>query len=100
MVDVKKILIYVLFMNPTKRNIATSKEWKGLKPPWIGTKNIWGLFYKVGLLYEDVYNKIKSIKGSEWTEAFAEEVYNNVKKRKYFITNLGKCTQGCKRIIR
>ncbi len=60
--------------------------------PWIGTKNIWGLFYKAGLLYEDVYNKIKSIKGSEWTEAFAEEVYNNVKKCKYFITNLGKCT--------
>ena len=75
------------------------KRMERFEAPWIGTKNIWGLFYKVGLLYEDVYNKIKSIKGSEWTEAFAEEVYNNVKKRKYFITNLGKCTQGCKRII-
>ena len=24
--------ICFVFMNPTKRNIATSKEWKGLKP--------------------------------------------------------------------
>ena len=36
---------------------------------------------------------IKRIKGSEWTEEFADEVYSNVKKHNYFITNLGKCTQ-------
>ena len=85
--------ICFVFMNPTKRNIASSKDWKGLKAPWIGTKNIWDLFYKVGLLDEDIYNNIKSIKGSEWTEEFADEVYSNVRKHKYFITNLGKCTQ-------
>ena len=28
------------FMNPTRRNIASFKNWKGLKSPWIGTKNI------------------------------------------------------------
>ena len=85
--------ICFVFMNPTGRNIASSKEWKGLKSPWIGTKNIWDLFYSLDLLDEEVYLKIKSIKGSEWTEEFAEEVYGNVKKHKYFITNLGKCTQ-------
>ena len=85
--------ICFVFMNPTKRNIASSKEWKGLKSPWIGTKNIWNLFYELKLLDEDIYNRIRSIKGSEWTEEFAYEVYNNVKKHKYFITNLGKCTQ-------
>lgn len=85
--------ICFVFMNPTKRNIAASKKWKGLKSPWIGTKNIWNLFYEIKLLDENVYNKIKSIKGSEWTEEFALEVYDNVKKHKYFITNLGKCTQ-------
>ena len=42
---------------------------------------------------EKIYNKIKSIKGSEWTEEFASEVYSDVEKHKYFITNLGKCTQ-------
>ena len=85
--------ICFVFMNPTKRNIASSKEWKGLKSPWIGTKNIWSLFYDLGLLDKDVYDKIRSIKGSEWTEEFADLVYENVKKYKYFITNLGKCTQ-------
>lgn len=85
--------ICFVFMNPTRKNIASNKEWKGLKSPWIGTKNIWDLFYSTGLLDECIYRKIKTIKGSEWTIEFADEVYDNVKKHKYFITNLGKCTQ-------
>ena len=85
--------ICFVFMNPTKRNIASAKSWKGLKSPWIGTKNIWDLFYKLDLLDEDIYVKIKRIKGPDWTEEFANEVYDNVKKHRYFITNLGKCTQ-------
>lgn len=85
--------ICFVFMNPTGRNIASNKDWKGIKSPWIGTKNIWNLFYKLGLLDEDIYNKIRSIKGSEWTIEFASKVYENVEKHKYFITNLGKCTQ-------
>ena len=85
--------ICFVFMNPTGRNVASDKSWKGLKSPWIGSKNIWDLFYEVRLLDEDIYFKIKSIKGKDWTEEFASEVYNNVKKHKYFITNLGKCTQ-------
>ncbi|MCI9177505.1 MAG: hypothetical protein HFJ28_02770 [Clostridia bacterium] len=85
--------ICFVFMNPTGKNIASSKEWKGIKAPWIGTKNIWDLFYKLQLMDEKIYKKIKEIKGYEWTEEFAKEVYENVKKHKYFITNLGKCTQ-------
>ncbi len=82
-----------VFMNPTGRNIASSKDWKGLKSPWVGTKNIWDLFYELNMLDADIYYRIKNIKGKEWTEEFADEVYQNVKKYKYFITNLGKCTQ-------
>ena len=85
--------ICFVFMNPTRRNIASNKDWNGIKSPWIGTKNIWDLFYAVDLLDDDIYNKIKNIKGSEWTPDFALEVYENVEKHKYFITNLGKCTQ-------
>lgn len=85
--------ICFVFMNPTGRNIASFKTWKGRKSPWIGTKNIWNLFYKLDLVDEEIYNKIRSIKGSEWTEEFADEVYEDVEKHKYFITNLGKCTQ-------
>ena len=85
--------ICFVFMNPTGRNIASSKEWKGLKSPWIGTKNVWDLFYEINLIDKDIYDEIKSIKGSEWTYEFAEKVYENVQKHKYFLTNLGKCTQ-------
>lgn len=85
--------ICFVFMNPTGRNIASSKTWNGLKAPWLGTKNIWDLFINLDLLDKDIYNKIKSLKGSEWTIEFAREVYEDVTRHKYFITNLGKCTQ-------
>ena len=91
--------ICFVFMNPTGRNIASSKQWKGIKSPWIGTKNIWDLFYELDLMDEKIYLKIKQIKGNEWTEEFAEKVYEDVKKNKYFITNLGKCTQIDARVL-
>lgn len=82
-----------VFMNPTGRNIASSKDWKGRKSPWIGTKNIWDLFFSLNLMNEEIYYKIKKFKPNEWTEEFSNEVYDEVSKNKYFITNLGKCTQ-------
>lgn len=85
--------ICFVFMNPTGRNIASDPEWKGRKSPWIGTKNIWKLFYKIGLLDEKIYKEIQTKKASEWDERFADDVYKEVEKHKYFITNLGKCTQ-------
>lgn len=85
--------ICFVFMNPTRRNIASSKEWKGLKSPWIGTKEVWDLFAELNLVDSKIYKEIKSKKGREWTEEFASLVYEDVKKHKYFITNLGKCTQ-------
>lgn len=92
--------ICFVFMNPTGRNIATLPEWKGIYSPWIGTKNIWSLFYSLNLLDDNIYNKIRSIKGKEWNEDFALDVYNNVKKHRYFITNLGKCTQIDARVLK
>lgn len=88
-----------VFMNPTQRNIAAFKTWKGLRAPWIGTKNIWTLFHDLGLVSEEIFEAIRSKKGIDWTESFAEEVYEDVKKHRYFITNLGKCTQVDARVI-
>lgn len=85
--------ICFVFMNPTGKNPSSSKDWHGIKAPWIGTKNIWDLFYAVNLLDEKIYQQIKSKKGSEWTEEFASTVYQDVAKHNYYITNLGKCTQ-------
>ena len=85
--------ICFVFMNPTGRNIASSKDWHGRKSPWIGTKNIWDLFYPLNLITEETYLKIKEKKGRDWTPEFADEVYEDVTNHKIFITNLGKCTQ-------
>lgn len=91
--------ICFVFMNPTGRNIASCPEWKGRRSPWIGTKNIWKLFYKIGLLDEEIYQGIISKKPQEWDEEFADIVYSNVEKHKFFITNLGKCTQTDARVL-
>lgn len=82
-----------IFMNPTGRNVASTKEWKGRQSPWIGTKNIWKLIHAVGLQSDEVFNTIQNIKPNDWTEEFADEVYEDIASHKVFITNLGKCTQ-------
>lgn len=85
--------ICFVFMNPTARNIASLKNWNGKYYPWLATKNIWKLFYNIDLLDHNIYEKIQSKKPKEWDKYFADEVYENVTKQKYFITNLAKCTQ-------
>ncbi len=85
--------ICFVFMNPTGRNIASLKTWKGRKSPWLGTKNIWKLFYKVNLLDDEIFNKIMEYKPKDWDYEFCDLVYEEVAKNKIFITNLGKCTQ-------
>ena len=71
--------ICFVFMNPTGRNIASSKTWTGPKSPWIGTKNIWDLFYAVNLLDEEIYQDIKKYKPSDWTVDFSKKVYEKYK---------------------
>ena len=85
--------ICFVFMNPTGRNIASLKTWKGRKSPWIGTKNIWKLFNKVNLLSDDTYNMILEKRPKDWDYAFSDYVYKEIEDNKVFITNLGKCTQ-------
>lgn len=85
--------ICFVFMNPTKRNIASLKTWDGPKSPWIGTKNIWSLFHELKVIDDEIYEQIRCKKGNEWNPEFARLVYENVTKNKTFITNLGKCTQ-------
>ena len=85
--------ICFVFMNPTGKNIASDKSWKGRKSPWLGTKNIWKLFYKTHLLSEEVFNKIQEKKPKDWNYEFCDYVYEEVTNHKIFITNLGKCTQ-------
>lgn len=85
--------ICFVFMNPTGRNIASNKEWTGRKSPWLGTKNIWKLFYNVNLLSQKTFDKIQEKKPKEWDYNFCDYVYKEIEENKIFITNLGKCTQ-------
>lgn len=86
--------ICLIFMNPTAKNIASSPNWQGIKAPWLGTKNVWRLFNKLGLFKDaQILKQIETIKPSEWTTDFAEEVYNEVAKQSIYITNIAKCTQ-------
>ncbi len=85
--------ICFVFMNPTGRNLASEKNWKGRKSPWLGTKNIWKLFYAVNLLSESTFNEIQKKKAKDWDYAFCDQVYDEITNNKLFITNLGKCTQ-------
>ena len=45
------------------------------------------------MISEDIYLQINSKKGKEWTEDFADLVYKEVEKNKFYVTNLAKCTQ-------
>lgn len=83
----------LLFMNPTGRNISASKEWKGLRAPWLGTKNVWRMLYKMNLISNEDFDKTQKLKSNEWTEEFSYNLYNNISTKKVYITNLAKCTQ-------
>lgn len=48
---------------------------------------------KHGLVDNEIYNKILEKRPKDWDYEFANEVYAEVERQKYFITNLGKCTQ-------
>ena len=83
----------LVFMNPTARNVSAFKSWKGLKAPWIGTKNVWEMFFQLGLLEKDIAENIKVKKPVEWDNQFAREVYQKIVESSMYITNLSKATQ-------
>lgn len=82
-----------IFMNPTARNISVQKGWKGLRAPWLGTKQVWKLFKETGFLSEKLYAEIQKKHSSQWDQEFSLRVYKDVAKNGAYITNLAKCTQ-------
>lgn len=85
--------ICFVFMNPTGRNITADKKWTSIKSPWIGTKNVWKLFFKLNMFDEEIFKEIMKRKPNDWDYTFAEKVYDEVSNRGIYITNLAKCTQ-------
>jgi hypothetical protein len=90
---VKKPAVCFIFMNPTGRNVASNKKWNGLRAPWLGTKNVWKLFYEAGLLKKELYNLTQKKNSEDWDTAFANTLYREIKNNGIYITNLSKATQ-------
>jgi DNA polymerase len=91
--ETKSPLVCFVFMNPTARNVSATKDWNGLRAPWLGTKNVWKLFASIGIISDKLNGEIRSKKSNEWDPKFSNKVYEEIKINKCFITNLAKCTQ-------
>jgi hypothetical protein len=91
---IKKLDMMFLFMNPTAKNISVSKDWNGMKAPWLGLKNTWKLMYKLNVISEKTYNIITPMKPIDWTPDFTVKLYEEVAKNKIYLTNLARCTQS------
>jgi len=85
--------VMLVFMNPTARNVSAHNNWKGLRAPWLGTKNIWGFLQKLNILSEEYFQKIRNSSKEDWSPNFCLNVYKEISDKKVFITNLAKCTQ-------
>lgn len=90
---IKKPQVMFVFMNPTAKNVAAFSNWKGLRAPWLGTKNIWQLLNQTRFLSDKLCKRIRELKTADWTVELAAEVYEQIAKNKAYITNLAKCTQ-------
>lgn len=85
--------LFLVFVNPTARNIATGKDWPGIRCQWLGTKQVWKFLTNAGLFDEGLNKQIQNMKATEWTPDFCVQVYKEVADKRLYITNLAKCTQ-------
>ncbi len=86
--------ICLIFMNPTAKNVSADANWSGIRAPWIGTKNVWKLFFDLGLFKnKSIIEKIIKMKPEDWDIAFAEDLYSEIANESIYITNIAKCTQ-------
>lgn len=84
---------FFLLMNPTARNVSVFSDWKGIRAPWLGTKNIWKLLLGLNLIFQKTFGATQSLKASEWTPGFSKKLYQELAKNKVYLTSLAKCTQ-------
>jgi hypothetical protein len=80
-----------IFINPTKRNIASHKDWQGPRYPWIGTTQIWNVLHKAEILEDSWHEEINKLK-TGWSHEFARDLYTNLEEKSFYITNIVKWT--------
>ncbi len=79
-----------VFINPTARNISSDPSWRGPRFPFIGTRKVWQVFHRAGLL-DDALMEHMGRQGM-WSPDFAGEVLKFLKGKSLYITNLVKWT--------
>ncbi|NIT04569.1 hypothetical protein GTO10_06790 [Candidatus Saccharibacteria bacterium] len=79
-----------VFINPTHRNISSDPNWEGPRYPFIGTREVWRVFYKAGFLADNLMRSIE--KSAAWPVSFAKELEEFMKRESLYITNLVKRT--------
>ena len=85
--------VALIFMNPTARNVSAHHSWKGLRAPWIGTKKVWKLLFKLGLFNDaNLVNQSQALQPAEWTPDFTQELYQAIADHSLYITNISKAT--------
>lgn len=82
-----------VFMNPTARNVSSKPTWTGLRAPWLGTKSVWEMFYKLELLDRSLYEQTLIAEPGEWNSDLALAIYTCLANNSIYLTNLAKCTQ-------
>ena len=82
--------LMIVFINPTYRNISSSKNWNGPRFPFIGRKRPWIEFHKAGLFEDELIEKIKT--NTDWSIDLTNQVLDFLKKKSLYFTNIVKNT--------
>jgi uracil-DNA glycosylase family 4 len=81
--------IMFVFINPTHRNISSRPGYEGPRIPFLGTREIWNVFVKAGLLGND----FKRVPNGQWSQELIAKVIGAVKNEGFYFTNIVKCTE-------
>ena len=82
--------VMFVFINPTGANISSARDWKGPRFPFIGTRGVWKVFHRAGMLDDGLARKINDSKS--WSLELTEEVLDSLRSRSLYLTNIVKWT--------
>jgi DNA polymerase len=80
--------VMFVFINPTHRNITSAPEYKGSRFPFVGTKEVWKVFFNAGLFPIELMEQINR---NEWNPKLIDSVLNFLNKSGFYFTDVSKC---------
>lgn len=81
--------VMFVFINPTARNVSTSRTWRGPRFPFIGTRQVWRIFHRAGLVDDLLMRRIEE-SPSEWSLELTQEVLAFLRRKRFYVTNIVK----------